>query len=184
MRGLASSNRAQKSRSLRRWVSETLGRVRQMDRSAKSARSAKSGMPFRMQGRAASKCTSSASLCSLRVATLHSGFGGLKFTVTTDIPPELREELADAKADAVRTNAEVTIERSGMAFAARRSGGMSKLISGIVERLPDKWTTGLYLPDFEEPAELPDKMQSEPFDRLTTQISGASAPDFPSIYED
>lgn len=56
---------------------------------------------------------------------LHSGFDGLKFTVTTDIPPALRTELAEAKAEAVRTNADVVIERSGIAFAVRRSGGMA-----------------------------------------------------------
>ena len=55
---------------------------------------------------------------------LHAGFDGLKFTVTTDIPPELRSDLAEAKAEAVRTNADVVIERHGIAFAVRRSGGM------------------------------------------------------------
>ncbi len=56
---------------------------------------------------------------------LHSGFDGLKFTVTTDIPPELRTALAEAKAEAVRTNADATLERGGIAFAVRRSGGMA-----------------------------------------------------------
>ena len=55
---------------------------------------------------------------------LHAGFDGLKFTVTTDIPPELRSDLAEAKAEAVRTSADVVIERHGIAFAVRRSGGM------------------------------------------------------------
>lgn len=32
---------------------------------------------------------------------LHSGFDGLKFTIETDISPELRAVLADAKAQAI-----------------------------------------------------------------------------------
>lgn len=56
---------------------------------------------------------------------LHSGFDGLKFTITTDIPPELRAVLAEAKAEAVRTNADVEIARGGVDFAVRRSGGMA-----------------------------------------------------------
>ncbi|MBI1220494.1 MAG: hypothetical protein GC186_18340 [Rhodobacteraceae bacterium] len=61
----------------------------------------------------------------MNVEILHSGFDGLKFTVTTDIPSELRAVLAAAKADAVRTNADTVIERGGIAFAVRRSGGMA-----------------------------------------------------------
>lgn len=56
---------------------------------------------------------------------LHAGFDGLRFTVTTDIPPELRVELAEAKAEAVKRNVEVPIVRDGIAFAVRRSGGMA-----------------------------------------------------------
>ncbi|PFG63769.1 hypothetical protein AXZ77_2382 [Thioclava sp. ES.031] len=56
---------------------------------------------------------------------LHRGFDGLKFTITTDIPPELREALVAAKAEAVRTNAGSIIERDGIALAVRRSGGMA-----------------------------------------------------------
>lgn len=41
---------------------------------------------------------------------LHSGFDGLKFTVETDIPPALREALAEAKALAIKTNAETVVE--------------------------------------------------------------------------
>jgi hypothetical protein len=58
----------------------------------------------------------------------------------------------------------------------RRAARSSKQISAIIERLPDKWTTGLYLPDFEEPPELPEKMKSDPFDRLATQVSAARGP--------
>ena len=50
-----------------------------------------------------------------------------------------------------------------------RAAIASKILSVIVDKLPDRWTAGLYLPDFEEPPELPDKMTSDPFDRLTGQ---------------
>ena len=56
---------------------------------------------------------------------LHRGFDGLRFTVTTDIPSQLREELVAAKAEAIRTNADAMIERGGIAFAVRRKGGMA-----------------------------------------------------------
>lgn len=36
---------------------------------------------------------------------LHSGFGGLRFTVEADIPPEFRKALFEAKANAIKTNA-------------------------------------------------------------------------------
>ncbi|MEP1934463.1 MAG: hypothetical protein ABJI96_05960 [Paracoccaceae bacterium] len=51
----------------------------------------------------------------------------------------------------------------------RRAAFWSKHISAIVSRLPEKWTAGLYLPDFEETSERPEKMKTDPFDRLATQ---------------
>ncbi len=56
---------------------------------------------------------------------LHSGFDDLKFTVQTEIPPELRAELVAAKTEAIRTNADIVIEKNGIALAVRRSGGMA-----------------------------------------------------------
>lgn len=53
---------------------------------------------------------------------LHSGFDKLRFTITTDIPPDLRVILAEAKAEAVRTNAAVEIVCGGRSFAVRHSG--------------------------------------------------------------
>lgn len=53
-----------------------------------------------------------------------------------------------------------------------RAAGLSKRASGIVERLPENWTTGLYLPDFEEADDLPEKMKSDPFDRLSAAGDG------------
>jgi len=56
---------------------------------------------------------------------LHSGFDGLKFTVQTDIPTDLRDVLTEAKVEATRSNREIVIERGGMTFAVRRSGGLA-----------------------------------------------------------
>jgi hypothetical protein len=52
----------------------------------------------------------------------------------------------------------------------RRAARMSRRLSKLIERLPDSWTTGLYLPDFEEIPDLPEKMLSDPFDRLAKQL--------------
>ncbi|UWR79985.1 hypothetical protein K4K97_15510 [Phaeobacter inhibens] len=54
---------------------------------------------------------------------LHSGFDGLKFTVETDIPPDLCTALAEAKARAVQTNAETVLEFGSVALSVRRTGG-------------------------------------------------------------
>lgn len=54
---------------------------------------------------------------------LHSGFDGLKFTVEADIPPELRSALAEAKAQAIQTNAETILEFGSVALSVRRTGG-------------------------------------------------------------
>jgi hypothetical protein len=54
---------------------------------------------------------------------LHSGFDGLKFTIQTDIPPALRERLAQAKAEATSTNSESIIDFGGNALSVRRTGG-------------------------------------------------------------
>jgi hypothetical protein len=54
---------------------------------------------------------------------LHCGFDGLRFTIQTDIPPELRVKLALAKATAIETNQECALELNGMLLAVRRSGG-------------------------------------------------------------
>ncbi|MDA5092770.1 RDD family protein [Aliiroseovarius sp. KMU-50] len=42
-----------------------------------------------------------------------------------------------------------------------------RFLDKIVTRLPERWTDGLYLPDFEDGAPKPEKMQSDPFDRLS-----------------
>lgn len=48
----------------------------------------------------------------------------------------------------------------------RRAAATSRRLSVLVEKLPASWTQGLYLPDFEEPSELPARLHSDPFERL------------------
>ncbi len=48
----------------------------------------------------------------------------------------------------------------------QRAAKASKFLSAIVDRLPERWTDGLYLPDFDPPPELPEKMKVDPFVRL------------------
>lgn len=57
------------------------------------------------------------------MTVLHSGFDGLRFTIQTDIPPELRAALADAKAQAIQSNADCPLTLHGIDLAVRRSGG-------------------------------------------------------------
>ena len=50
-----------------------------------------------------------------------------------------------------------------------RAAKLSTLLGAVVDRLPERWTQGLYLPDFEEPSEQPPEMHDDPFDRLVPQ---------------
>ncbi len=59
----------------------------------------------------------------MSASIVHSGFDGLKFTISTDIPAAFRALLADAKAEAIRTNGEYVLELGTIALAVRRSGG-------------------------------------------------------------
>lgn len=49
----------------------------------------------------------------------------------------------------------------------RRAAKVSRVLAGIAEKLPERWTAGLYLPDFEPEREMPEKMKEDPFDRLS-----------------
>lgn len=51
----------------------------------------------------------------------------------------------------------------------RRAARASKWLSAVVGKLPESWTAGLYLPDFEEAPEPPERLQADPFDRLAKQ---------------
>lgn len=50
-----------------------------------------------------------------------------------------------------------------------RAAKTSRKLSALIEKLPEKWTTGLYLPDFEEPQDLPETWNTDPFERLARQ---------------
>lgn len=50
-----------------------------------------------------------------------------------------------------------------------RAARVSALLGAVADRLPERWTQGLYLPDFEEPSEQPPEMHNDPFDRLVPQ---------------
>lgn len=52
-----------------------------------------------------------------------------------------------------------------------RAARISAWISRVADRLPERWTNGLYLPDF-EPEVLPEKMHSDPFERFYTEAEG------------
>ncbi|WIY24406.1 hypothetical protein [Parasedimentitalea psychrophila] len=56
---------------------------------------------------------------------LHSGFDGLRLTVQTEIPSDLRAELQDTKLAAIANIRETELERDGIPFGVRRSGGMA-----------------------------------------------------------
>lgn len=49
----------------------------------------------------------------------------------------------------------------------RRAAAVSRFMSVLAARLPDRWTSGLYLPDFEDTADRPEILNSDPFDRLS-----------------
>lgn len=53
---------------------------------------------------------------------LHSGFDGLKFTIQTDISPELRKELQSAKDHAKRTQSECLVEFGEVALSISHKG--------------------------------------------------------------
>lgn len=46
-----------------------------------------------------------------------------------------------------------------------RAAGLSRRLDHMLGYLPDRWTRGLYLPDF-EPEEAPEAFSADPFDRL------------------
>lgn len=50
-----------------------------------------------------------------------------------------------------------------------RAAAISRRLTSWLDRLPDSWTAGLYLPEFEEPAEPSEKMRNDPFERLASQ---------------
>ena len=59
----------------------------------------------------------------MNVDILHSGFDGLKFTIQTDISPELREKLAFAKQYAKQNNGDCIIQFGSIALSVTNKGG-------------------------------------------------------------
>lgn len=57
----------------------------------------------------------------------------------------------------------------------RRAAKVSAKVTSLIERLPEKWTWGIYLPDFNETTITHEKMKSDPFDRLAAQIAADKA---------
>jgi hypothetical protein len=55
----------------------------------------------------------------------------------------------------------------------RRAALVTGKLSDLLDRLPARWTAGIYLPDFDEISAPPEKMQADPFERLTAQLSGS-----------
>ncbi|MCK4861597.1 MAG: hypothetical protein KAS85_06770, partial [Rhodobacteraceae bacterium] len=59
----------------------------------------------------------------MNVDILHSGFDGLKFTIQTDISPELREKLVFAKQYAKQNNGDCIIQFGSIALSVTNKGG-------------------------------------------------------------
>jgi len=104
------------------------------------------------------------------------GFGLLTAQIVYfSLGPDRVNELVAAWYDRLRQRDPAKAET-----IRRRAARSSRQISAIIDRLPDNWTTGLYLPDFEEPEELPEKMKVDPFDRLAAQLNDARGTPAPS----
>lgn len=58
----------------------------------------------------------------MEAVVLHSGFDGLKFTIQTDISPELREKLASAKAYAKETFSDCILEIGPVSLSVTNKG--------------------------------------------------------------
>jgi hypothetical protein len=51
----------------------------------------------------------------------------------------------------------------------RRAARVSRVLAALIERLPERWTAGLYLPDFEPAEAMPAKLQDDPFAKLAAE---------------
>ncbi|PTR37549.1 hypothetical protein SAMN05216376_110206 [Mameliella alba] len=51
----------------------------------------------------------------------------------------------------------------------KRAAAASKWLAVVIDKLPESWTAGLYLPDFDTPAEPHAKLERDPFERLARQ---------------
>lgn len=80
------------------------------------------------------------------------------------VGPDRMAELAAARYARLKQHDPAKAER----LRARAEGYVQRL-SRLVSVLPDRWTQGLYLPEFGMPEAPHEKMGEDPFDRLATQ---------------
>lgn len=52
----------------------------------------------------------------------------------------------------------------------RRAATASRRLDAFLGYLPDRWTTGLYLPDFESDTDMARQLDADPFDRLARDL--------------
>ena len=55
----------------------------------------------------------------------------------------------------------------------KRAAGVSNALNRGLERLPENWTRGLYLPDFETDGYVPEKLKVDPFEDLAAKVHSA-----------
>lgn len=51
-----------------------------------------------------------------------------------------------------------------------RAAATSRAVARALDRLPERWTQGLYLPDFEPEGYVPEKLKVDPFEELAVRI--------------
>ncbi len=54
-----------------------------------------------------------------------------------------------------------------------RAAAASRALTRGLERLPERWVGGIYLPDFEPPGYVPDKLKVDPFEELAAKVHSA-----------
>ncbi len=54
-----------------------------------------------------------------------------------------------------------------------RAAAVSRALNHGIERLPESWTQGLYLPDFETDGYVPEKLKVDPFEDLAAKVHSA-----------
>ncbi|PIE08860.1 MAG: hypothetical protein CSA74_00230 [Rhodobacterales bacterium] len=54
-----------------------------------------------------------------------------------------------------------------------RAASVSRFLNEWIEKLPDEWTQGLYLPDFEPDGYVSEKAMVDPFEELAAQVQAA-----------
>ncbi len=81
--------------------------------------------------------------------------------VYLSVGPEQVERFAARRFEKLRARDPERAER-----LRQRAIRVVGVLNKVIDRLPERWTSGLYLPDFDGTAEQPEKLQSDPFERL------------------